>query len=503
MNVGRHVPHLQIRHAISIVTCTLHVVRVCQIRRAGEAAAARIGESGGMSTRSDTRIPRAAAAVALVPALALAACTPTGQTEEPAATPVEIPANAVGAQAQWVLDEINADEISDVADYEAHFDEVVFEQVPVGELQAVIGDLQGVQPWTPISYEGTETQAVVTIESSAVTYDMAVSVAADGRMDGLFFGEPQPERTPAASWDDLRDELAAAPYEASLTVFEVVGDEVSEPAVAIGDPDLSPIGSVFKLWVLGAVVDAVAAGELAWTDEVTIDAEVRSLPSGELQNLADGDSVTVREAAQKMIEISDNTATDALIRAVGRERVETAMADMGHSDPAVNTPFAATREFFWIGWGDPALRAQWADAAGDPAAREAVLDAVPGGTPPLDDGDWTATVWQDGVDWFATPADLARAHAALQQKATTEAGAPVRDILSANPGLAFGDEWDYVAFKGGSSVGVLAGAWYLEREGADPVVITMLARSDDAADLTGAAAVFGMVEDAAALVAAE
>lgn len=450
-------------------------------------------------TKPAAGIRTAAGATAAALVLALAACTPAEtDTAEPSATAVEIPATAVGEQAQWALDEINASEVSDVSVYEERFDEVVFEQVPVDDLRAVMSDLQGVQPWTATSYEGTETQAVVTVESAAVTYDMSVSVAADGRMDGLFFGEPAPDRTPSASWDDLRSELEASPYDASITVFEAGGDE---PEIAMGEPGMSPIGSVFKLWVLGAVVDAIAAGDLTWETELTIDDEVRSLPSGELQDLPDGETVTVREAAEKMIAISDNTATDALMRAVGRDAVEAAMAEMGHSDPAVNTPFASTREFFWIGWGDPDLLARWADASGHAAARQGVLADVPTGTPPLDS--LVTVVWDSGVDWFATPADLARAHVALQEKADSEAGAPVRDILSANTGIALGDEWDYAAFKGGSSAGVLAGTWYLERAGAEPVVLVVLARSDDAAALANPTALFGMAEDAAALLAAE
>ncbi|MFB8385732.1 serine hydrolase [Microbacterium sp. NPDC055910] len=450
-----------------------------------------------MVTFTDKRPIRRAAAgfAAAVLALALAACavTPDAPTET-----FEIPDTAVGSQAQWVLDEINADAVSDAAEIEERFDPVMLEEVSVEDLRSILGQMQDAKPWRVETYDGGDEQARVRIASSAAEYDMTVSVGSDGRMNGLFFGMPQPDRVPAASWDELRAEIEALPYDASLQVRTVGSDAPDE---LIGDASAAPIGSIFKLYVLGAVVDAVERGDLAWETPLTIDGEVRSLPSGELQDLPDGSTVTALEAAEKMIAISDNTATDALIRAVGREAAEAALAEMGHHDPAINTPFVTTRELFWLGWADPSLRERWADAA-TPAEREAILADVPAGVPDIASGDWAVTAWQSGVDWFATPDDIARAHIALQERASTDAGAPVRGILSANPGLDLGEEWSYVGYKGGSSIGVLAGSWYLERDGAEPVVLTAFARSDDPAAVADPTAFFAIAEDAAALLAA-
>lgn len=468
------------------------------IRLTTEADARGSRQAGVMA--SDTRRARGIRSLLAVALVAvLTACTPSAEPS-PSPTVAEIPGTAVGQQAQWVLDGINAEEVPAAEDVEARFAPVMFEQLTTEDFQSVFSDLSGMRPWTPTRYEGSESQARVRIAAEGTELDMSVSVAEDGLIDGLTFTEPQPDRTPAASWDELRDEFADAAYEGSLTVHEA---GVDEPTIEIGEPVSGPIGSIFKLYVLGAVVDAVAGGALTWETSLTIDGEVRSLPSGEMQDLPDGTQVTVLEAAEQMITISDNTATDLLIRAVGRDAVEATLADMGHADPAANTPFPATRELFWLGWGDAALREQWADAAGDPVARAEVLAAVPDGVPGLESGDWTVPAWQSGVDWFAAPADLARAHVALQERAATDAGAPVRDILGANPGIGDQEAWDYVGFKGGSSVGVLAGSWYLEREGAAPVVLTVMLRSDDAAAFADPGLVFAMAEDAAALLAAE
>ncbi|ANG86852.1 hypothetical protein A8L33_14475 [Microbacterium aurantiacum] len=406
-----------------------------------------------------------------------------------------IPDTPVGTQAQWVIDEINAGEASSAGEVEARFDETALAELSADDLLAVFGELRTLGPWTVTSYEGDDAQAVAGISAGTTALDMSVAVSAAGRMTGLFFAEPAPERMPAADLDDLRTQVEDA-GSVSLTVAEIGADA---PALEIGTGGAHPIGSVFKLWVLLAVVDAVEAGALAWEDTVTIDAEVRSLPSGELQNLPDGTEVSVREAAEKMIAISDNTATDALMRAVGTDAVTAALAETDYSRLATDVPIPTTRALFWLGWGDESLAERWSAASG-PAERAAVLDDLPDGVPPVSAVDPTQAAWTSGADWFATHADVVAVHAALQDRAATDAGAPLRDILSANPGVEFASAWDVVAYKGGSSVGVLAGSWVLESPGRPATVVVVTAASEDPGDLPALPTVFGFAQDAAALL---
>ena len=87
--------------------------------------------------------------------------------------------------------------------------------------------------------------------------------------------------------------------------------------------------------------------------------------------------------------------------------------------------------------------------------------------------------------------------------AETEAGEPIREILAINPGvgMSIGDEWAYVAFKGGSSVGDLAGSWYVERTDGESFTLSIQAASRNPADLTDMQAYFNQIEDALALLA--
>ncbi len=123
-----------------------------------------------------------------------------------------------------------------------------------------------------------------------------------------------------------------------------------------------PLASIFKLYVLYAVADAVKAGTVSWDDELVVTAKAKAVGSSGLDKLPEGAHVSVRTAAEKMIATSDNMATDLLIGKVGNQAVEKALAATGHHDPASMTPFPTMHELFSIGWGQPDLRQQWQKA---------------------------------------------------------------------------------------------------------------------------------------------
>ncbi|GGH45276.1 serine hydrolase [Microbacterium album] len=255
----------------------------------------------------------------------------------------------------------------------------------------------------------------------------------------------------------------------------------------------APLASAFKLYVLHAVADAVRAGELTWDDTVTVTDATRSLPSGELQDEPDGTRVTIREAAEKMIAISDNTAADMLIQHVSRERVEAAVAEAGHHDPGLMRPFLTTRELFQLGWGaDRAPARAWRE--GDESERRSLLERI--GELPLDveAADVAGpAVWPDGIDWFASAADTAAVHHALHEMDDPT----VRAILAENPGIRTDGAWQHVAFKGGSSLGVLTGSWLGEATDGTLLTVVVLMSSEDPADLASAQRdLVGLAEDA-------
>jgi beta-lactamase class A len=224
---------------------------------------------------------------------------------------------------------------------------------------------------------------------------------------------------------------------------------------------------------------------------------MRLLPAGTRRPL--------RVFAEEMIATSDNTATDHLIARLGREHVEAALAAMGHAGPAIDVPLLLTREWFAF-----KLRLDFADVlsylAGDASGRR---DYLNNHVAPLADDlveeetfVWTRPRQIETIEWFASPADLCRAVAALDDLAADSDLAPLPDLLSAVPGIVFDARvWSYVGFKGGYETGVFNNTWLLER--GDGRRFALTATINDPWQEIDAETLTRLMVPAAALLAAE
>ena len=221
----------------------------------------------------------------------------------------------------------------------------------------------------------------------------------------------------------------------------------------------APLGSAFKLWVLAELARQVEQGDRQWHFIVTLGPP--SLPSGVLQTWPAQSPMTLQTLATLMISISDNTATDTLMTALGRAKVDAMAASAGGSVPVMTT-----REMFVLK-GDPVLTKAW--AAGSADERRALLadNAVKIAAAKLDPTVFAGKpVAIDSVEWFASPAAMAGVLDRLR-----EADATTRAVLAVNAGVdpAIAKRFGYVGFKGGGEPGVIAlnylvqakdGRWY-------------------------------------------
>jgi len=216
------------------------------------------------------------------------------------------------------------------------------------------------------------------------------------------------------------------------------------------------LGSAFKLVILAELARQIAAGERQWTDMVTLDAG--PLPGGTYTQMPAGTKVSLLELAQKMISISDNSATDILLATLGRAKVEAMMTQIGWQSPARNRPFLSTLETFKIK-GITRFRQAW--PALDEKGRRALLAQIDAA--PLSEID--PNLYKDGkpilidqAEWFASPADMIRTMDWLRKHSESGPAAQTRAILSINPGVVRGAgtaQWSYIGYKGGSEPGVI------------------------------------------------
>ena len=271
------------------------------------------------------------------------------------------------------------------------------------------------------------------------------------------------------SWKDIDGELTKTGARYSYQVSKV---NDSKCAVVAGtNTDLSlPLASIFKLYVLLAVAENVKAGKVSWDDQLTVTADGKKVGAAGLDKVPDGTTVSVREAAQQMISASDNMATDLLIERLGPGAVEHALATAGHHDPASMTPFPTTHELFSVGWGKPDLRERWKQASQQ--GRADLLQET--NSRPYDpDPQRTHTPASGfGAEWYGSADDICRVHAALQASAVG-AAAPVKDILSAIPGIDLDRaKWPYIGAKGGNLPGDLTFSWYAVDHTGQPWVVS-------------------------------
>lgn len=213
------------------------------------------------------------------------------------------------------------------------------------------------------------------------------------------------------------------------------------------------IGSTFKLWVLDAVAEEVEAGRLRWDQVVPLGK--RSFPSGITQDWPENAPVTVETLATLMISISDNTATDTLMRLIGRERIAERVRASGHSDPGRTLPMMTTWEVFTL----KARSAQELEAyaAADSAARERMLAAL---KPEPDVTISGKPVAIDVAEWFASANDVAAILNRLRQHRDPRVLA-ILAVASHLPPDARA-RFAKVGYKGGSEPGVLNLSWLLQ-----------------------------------------
>ena len=301
-----------------------------------------------------------------------------------------------------------------------------------------------------------ENAATVTVrfENALAGGPMTLESAPPYKISGLLFNDIKPIATGP---DSITEDLSALSGESAAWFGPLDGEAVFE----YGD-EARPValGSTFKLYVLAALARAVSDGRLSWDQVVALD--TKSFPSGQMQDWPDGSPVTLHTAATLMISISDNTATDLVMRTVGREAIEAEMRATGHAGLGKTLPFLTTREMFVIKSGEMGA----AYAAADEAERRVMLASLD--LEDIDEERFLATftsgtpVLIEDIEWFASMKD----QRALMQVLATLPDDTARQIMAVNP--VFDEEesagWDYVGYKGGSEAGVLNMSWLLRDE---------------------------------------
>ncbi len=419
------------------------------------------------------------------------------------ATPPTLPETPVGKIMASVLKSIASTENPIPAEL---FNEAFQKQVPpdkVKELCAQLIGQNGPFALLKINQAPDANKMVVTVKGTTTNQKLQVVLGLDkeGKIETLLFRPAaDTDLPPFASWSELDTALTALGGKVNFGAYllteaadaQAPGNVFTVTPVHTFNPELRlALGSTFKLYVLGALGEAVASGKIKWDEPLPIKTEYKSLPSGTMQDEPEGKAFPVSLFAQKMISISDNTATDHLIRRVGRDAVEEYMARL-HGKPTLNYPFLTTREMFALKLSsDTTLMPRW-NSLGEAQRRDMVVaddpvtpsrrigpshqpGEVANTNPELAAASkWTKPRYIDTIEWFSSPDELARLFADLHRLELQPGLAEIGRALRLNPGLPLDTEtWTGIAFKGGSEPGVLNLSWMLTHTDGRILVVTV------------------------------
>lgn len=336
----------------------------------------------------------------------------------------------------------------------------------LASLKSQFGDARTVVAVRPMDVRSASID--VRFDTAVVTFTIGVL---EGKLAGLFITG---NRTEGDSLARVTADFAALPGRTGLVVQRLTATGVE--TIASRDPDgRFAIASVFKLYVLAEIDRAVRAGERRWSDVLPL--TQKSHRSGILQDWPDNAPMTLQTLATVMISVSDNSAADTLIAAIGEPKLAAIVRASGHATPHDLTPLLTTQQITGLKMATN-LRLRDRFLAADDAAQARIL-AEAGETLRLKNLDlsvYTGGPNQiDTVEWFASPADVARLLAMLERD-----GDPVtRAILKVNPGIppVNAARWAYLGYKGGSEPGIMAMSFLLHARQGDRYIVSAVANN--------------------------
>ncbi|HTN73942.1 MAG TPA: serine hydrolase [Pirellulaceae bacterium] len=254
--------------------------------------------------------------------------------------------------------------------------------------------------------------------------------------------------------------LDAVPGDSAFVFTRVLTTTV-EPLYGVHAEQRLAVGSSFKLFILGRLIDDVNTGRRRLSDTMVLQRTLHGPPQSEMASWPVGSPVALHTLALKMIWISDNTATDHLHFLLGRERIEQQMQAMGHGDPSVNRPLLSTREMTILRdkkLGSPGIAYQKMTEG----QKRAYLAKQFGTDPDYAQLDFDTNAYKL-AEWYASPLDMAQSLAWIYHNTGDAKPAhALRAVLTVDPKLKYDPAvWTFVGFKGGSEDQLLAGNWLL------------------------------------------
>ena len=259
----------------------------------------------------------------------------------------------------------------------------------------------------------------------------------------------------------LETELAQVPGLKSIYLKDFSSNQ---ELIKFNTKEKIALASEFKLYVLNLLSQKILKGDLRWDDKLKIEEKFKSLPSGILQDYPSNSELTLKQFAELMISISDNTATDHLIDLLSREKIERSMFGI-NSFLNLNTPFLTTMDMFRMrtleketinGYVllNPNEKRLFLENLENTLTREQVLEEL---------STWEQPKDISQVEWFANTEDVCSVVEKLHSRSASDKS--ILDILAINTPFIWTEDdanFEYAGYKGGSEPGVMTMTFLLK-----------------------------------------
>ena len=348
-------------------------------------------------------------------------------------------------------------------EYTEHFSKEFIDRVPksaIIDIFSMIAKAEGNCTSTNITMIGNNTAKMRAVTGNS-SYKFIIYVNENNLMTGLMYQGRSDSKTKISSYDELNTAIKGISGESAFFLKEL---NSPNSLIDISSDSMLALGSEFKLYILKNLVERITKNEFKWSDQFPLLPEIKSLPSGVMQDFPDGSNYSLKTYVSYMISKSDNTATDSMINILGRDKILESMKEY-NSFLADNYPFLTTMDMFRMRTLDEATVDQYLKSeSNDRLAflerlkkninREQLIEKL---------SDWEEPRDIKKVEWFASPKDLCKTIENL--KLLSEKDHTVLDILSiSNPFIWTEDDpnFEYVGYKGGSEPGVMTMTFLLK-----------------------------------------
>ncbi|MEN7342833.1 MAG: serine hydrolase [Pseudomonadota bacterium] len=406
---------------------------------------------------------------------------------------IALPNTPAANQLLWVVDQLAATSTS-AADIEARFTQAALDAIPVADWQAFLDGLRSAIP------NGT-VQDIITMSPTSVRVLIGnANEPASGRFmvigttygSGLiefFSAQPFPlngSNTGAAdqnlSFAEAADKLETIAEDVGVLIAEIDANNQCVPVFSRNADDAFGIASIFKVFTMGAVANAINDGTLARDQMIPIIAD--DLVLGGSINDEVGTMASIEDLAAMMLGISDNTATEHLFKLVGRAANEAILDQFGHANQNAMEPFLSMNEAFHLFFTVSAADALAYLSLSEQAQRDYVNNVLTPLGPVTVFSRNNPDILVRGL-WQASPTDVCNAMAGLRQYSDVSAGFEVADLAYGAETLVVNlrEKWERVWFKGGSlddgrGLRVLTYGWLLESDSRGAFAVIVMTNND-------------------------